>query len=113
MTKVAPKLSLPSSIRVGYLTYAIAEMVPMRATGEDAYGLCDNCQHIISIRSDLEPVKAANTVLHEVLHACWYVADLHDEDKEERIVTTLANVLSGVWRDNPMLVSWINERLDA
>ncbi len=86
-------------------------MSPMHATSKDVFGECDHPMGTIRIRADIDPIKMANTMLHEVLHACFYIADLQDEDKEERTVTTLANQLSQVWRDNPALIDWLNATL--
>lgn len=83
----------------------------MQATSKDVFGECDNALGAIRIRADLEPVKAVNTMLHEILHAAWYVAAIDDDDKEERRVRVLANQLTQVWRDNPNLVGWINRAL--
>lgn len=82
-------------------------MAPMRATSTDCYGECDNAQSEIRIRADLDPVKAANTTLHEVLHACYFVGALRDEDNQERIVSVLANQFTQVARDNPRLMEWL------
>lgn len=101
----------PASIRVGYRTYDIEVWSAMVASAGDRLGECDNLCGTIRIREDLPMVKAGNTMLHEVMHACWYVASLEDDDKQERIVNTLANQLTQVWRDNPELVAWINARL--
>ncbi len=99
--------ALPPSIRVGYRTYAIEIMSAMHSTSRDVFGECDNCVGIIRIRADLDRVKAVNTMLHEIMHACFYVAGLQDEDKQERTVTGLANQVTQVWRDNPALIDWI------
>lgn len=58
-----------------------------------------------------DPVEAANTLLHEILHACWYTAQIQDEDKEERTITAFANQLTQVWRDNPAVIAWIGGAL--
>lgn len=102
---------LPASIRVGYRTFTTEIMTPRQAEARNAYGECDNAQGIIRIWADLDPVKSADTMIHEVLHACYCIAALEDEDKEERIVRTLAHQLAQVWRDNPALIEWINARL--
>jgi hypothetical protein len=102
---------LPKSIRVGYSDFAVCEMSPLAATGKDVFGECDLTMAEIRIRADIGPQKMANTLLHETLHAAYYIGDLGRDDKQERIVTVLANVMSQVWRDNPELVAFINERL--
>ncbi len=83
----------------------------MAASARDVFGECCTSTGIIRVRTDLDPVKLANTLIHEVLHACFYIGDIEDDDKQERTVTILANQLTQVWRDNPELVAWINSRL--
>ena len=41
-----------------------------------------------------------DTILHEVLHALYYVWNLNDEDDEERTVHTLASALQAIFVDN-------------
>lgn len=106
-----PRTTLPQSVRIGYRTYAVKAISPIAATSREMFGECDNCLGEIRIRADLDPVKQANTLLHEVLHACWYVANVDDGDNQERTVTALANILTQVWRDNPELVAFLAERL--
>lgn len=102
---------LPQRIRVGYRDFTVRAISALEATAKDAFGECDLTLCEIRIRSDLAPQKAANTLLHETLHAAFYIGDLGAEDKQERIVTVLANQLSQVWRDNPELIAFVNERL--
>lgn len=105
-------IPLPDKVRVGYRDYRVAAMSPMESTGKDRFGECDNCAGAIGVREDLAADKQVNTMVHELLHACWYVADL-PRGKQERIVTALANQLTQVWRDNPALVAWIGARILA
>lgn len=50
-------------------------------------------------------------MLHEILHAIYWVYGVEDEDKEERLVGMMASALTQVWRDNPQVVTWLNEQL--
>lgn len=101
----------PAEIRIGYRIYLVEIMASMDVVSKGRFGECDNCGGHIRICADLEPAEAANTMLHEVMHACWYVVNLDDEDKQERVVTSMANQLTQVWRDNPALIAAINARL--
>lgn len=102
---------LPGSIRVGYRTYRVEEFEILDATSADKFGECDHIRGLIRVRMDLGPVVIANTLLHEVLHACCEVGGLQDDDKEERVVEVLSNQLTQVWRDNFEWSSWMEAML--
>lgn len=105
---------LPEKVRVGYRDFAVRPMKPLEATAKDIFGECDLTMAEISIRDDLHPVKAANTLLHEVLHAAFYIGNIdHHGPEQEKIVTVLANMLSQVWRDNPDFVAFIEEGING
>jgi len=103
--------SLPASIRVGYLDFAVEIWVTQHANAAGRYGECDKANAIIRVDTSYGPVKAASTLLHEVIHACFDVAGIEDTDSEERTVTHLSNQLAQVWRDNPDLVAYLSDAL--
>ena len=103
--------ALPTVVRVGYRDYAIIEWDRKDAASSDRYGECDKANAIIRVSTDYGALKAANTLLHEVLHACFDVAAIEGDDPEERTVTSLANVLAQVIRDNPDLVAYLTAAL--
>ena len=49
-----------------------------------------------------------DTLVHELLHGVWSVTHLSDEDKEERVVASIATGWLAVLRDNPELCNFIN-----
>lgn len=58
--------------------------------------------------------KQANTLLHEILHAGWWIFNLDEEQEaEERAVTCVANFMSEIWRRNPQAVEWIDYALKS
>lgn len=102
--------SLPPSIRVGPFDYRIEVWTAMQAAGERKFGACSTCEQKISIQRDMPTaVKAADTLLHEALHAIFWVYNIQDEDKEERSVGILAVALVALHRDNPWLAGWISD----
>lgn len=106
----------PTAVRVGYRDYVIEKWESRAANERSSWGEHSGQLGVIRIDEVLierDPVKAANSLLHELVHACWTNADLADEDKEERVVTGLANQLTQVWRDNPHVIAWINAQLEA
>src|SRR5690242_2885070 len=62
----------------------------------------------ISLRDKFETQQQeAETFLHELLHAVFSVAGIHDKDSHERTVALLSTSLAGVFRDNPELIAWL------
>lgn len=98
---------LPSSVRVGPHVYEIVGMTRSESETRDVIGECDQDERKIYVRKDLPPHSLAETLLHEILHACWYAGSLEDTDAEERTVNVLAMQMAMVIRDNPKLMSWI------
>jgi hypothetical protein len=62
---------------------------------------------IIRIDDPQPPFVVADATLHEILHAIWADRRLPERPTEERAITTLAQGLAAVFRDNPGLVSYI------
>jgi cob(I)alamin adenosyltransferase len=104
-------VNLPSSIKVGYRDFCVEEWAPSEAISSGRYGECDKANAVIRVTTIHGVDKAANTLIHEVLHACFDVAGIADEDAEERTVTHLANALTQVIRDNPDLVAYLTDAL--
>ena len=103
---------LPKSVRVGYRDYAVNEYDARMAEAERQWGWHSSGLHEIQVRlSGLRDSEIANTLLHEVLHAAYQVADIKQGDDEERTVTAIANQLTQVWRDNPELIAFISDAL--
>jgi hypothetical protein len=101
-------MKLPTSVIVGYRTYAIEELSVERSDADDIVGLHHNHPPKIEVRTEgIAPEDAANTLLHEILHACWEVGNLPKRASEEKAVHMLSNQLAQVWRDNPQVVAWV------
>lgn len=98
-------------VKIGYRDYIIEPMSLTQGTREDLYGQCDRGRGIIRICFEHDARSVGNTVLHEFMHAIYYEWSLADDDREERIITTMANGLATVWRDNPDWMNWIGKIL--
>ncbi|CTQ45686.1 hypothetical protein [Roseibium aggregatum] len=101
--------SLPSQIVVGYQTVGVYvdEMIP--ASNVAAYSAAHSRIHIDSSAHHTNE-DIVNSVIHEVLHACFYTSNLSRLDPgehEEMTVTMLANSLTQVFRDNPDFLDWV------
>lgn len=104
----------PRQVHVGYRDYAIIRWDSHESKSEGCLGQTDNLLAMIKVDAfliDRDPVKTANTLLHEILHACWYVGDIEDSDKQEKVVTVIANQLAQLWRDNPAVVTYLDAAL--
>lgn len=95
------------TIKIGYKTCAI-DLV-QSVDDEGSYGhWCSNTS-TIKIKEDQSPIEIGNTLIHEILHALFYIQGLNFPDKtEERIVLTLANGLTTVIKDNPGLLTTLS-----
>lgn len=103
--------NFPTSVRVGYRDFDVVEWDRKDAEASGRYGECDKANAIIRVSTDRGSVKAANTLIHEILHAAWDIGDMPGKVDEEKVVTVLANQLSQVWRDNPGLVAYLTDAL--
>jgi hypothetical protein len=97
----------PNKVKIGYREFRITT-APLR----DRYGECDKEKGDIFYAPGQKPDLRLNTIIHELLHGAWEVGGLEDSDTEERVVTILANQISGMLQDNPELVQWINKMLE-
>jgi len=100
-------MKLPETICIGYQDIEVLETdFP---ENEQGVYLSDKPQ--IRIQQDLSPREYLNTVLHECLHAIFYVYGakslVKDEEEEEKLVNVLGNGLAEVFSRNPELVKWV------
>ena len=107
---MAKATKLPPSIRVGYRDFKLEHWPVNEARADQSYGQCDKGNAIIRIDASISASVTANTVLHELLHACWTHIP---EEHEELTVSVLADHLTQVWRDNPELVKWLTKNIGA
>lgn len=99
---------LPTSIRVGLYDLAIEKWGIHQVTANRRWGEFSGTELMLRIQNDMpSPLKAADTFLHEVLHAIFWAYGVDDADKEERIVGTVSTALAALFRDNPWLAPWI------
>ena len=98
---------IPASIRVGFCDFTVEALTePKKVLGDIE---ADHAR--IRIDVDRPAPMVATTLLHEVLHGAWYMANLPNKAEEEDVVTSLAYQIAQVWRDNPDLVAYLSEAL--
>lgn len=102
---------LPKSIRVGFRDYAIEDWNHNDAQSEQRYGDCDKLNSKIRVCTAYGQRQAAETAIHEVMHACWEAGSLSNKESEERVATVLAKQWAQVIRDNPTFLEYLVESL--
>lgn len=76
-------MTLPKSIKVGYLTIQIREVPASEAKERGVNGWWDYDKALIEIDESLEPQVKMETFLHEVLHACCTMGNVYGNDEYE------------------------------
>ncbi len=104
-------MTIPSSLRIGYRVYRVKPMPVDICT--DAVGHCNNEKGIIRVKpTPDDPPEAANTLLHEMLHAIFAVYSLQEEGlTEEKAVSGFTNGLCASIQDNKAAWDWIIDQL--
>lgn len=107
----------PSEISVGPYVYTVSVGGQEwdRQAAEEAqegtgylYGRCDHPVSSIVLRDGLSAAVTAETLLHEIMHACVYLAGQPLNAKaEEAAISSLAPTLLHVLRENPRLVAYL------
>ena len=106
---------MPPSIQVGAVTYVVEAHPRLQLPDGSgtANGLTDLERNTITVNSEnLSAEQARETLCHELIHAvlgvvrCDVVLGM-SVDGEERLVSTLAPILSDTLRRNPDLVEYL------
>lgn len=106
-------VEMPTHLRVGPVVYRVVEWEHREAYASAASGECDRPNRVIRVREDLNRDDKARVLLHEVMHAAYDMGALADGEREEQIVTVLANQMTAIWRDNPDFVRFMNDALSV
>ncbi len=109
MTHAAPLApALPQSVRIGPFDWKVENWPSQHACSANRLGECDFILTTIRIRTDMPAARIAETLVHESLHAVWYVSGCRfAAGDEEKIVSVMAMHWISVLRDNPWLPGWI------
>jgi hypothetical protein len=102
----------PAELELGPHRYRIdaSDETGQLLHGEDARGDSRPDQLLIRLNLQIPHTSAAETLLHETLHAAWDQTSLglvHDDDAEEVVVKALAPLLLDLLRRNPKLVAYL------
>jgi hypothetical protein len=116
----------PTAIKIGPHTYTVywskASWAKYLNKGDDQKyaGRTQNLLTRIFINAwSMSLSQQQETLLHETLHACWFVSGWGDdeygwpnEDKdqiEEHLIRLNSPILLQVLQDNPVLIEWLTE----
>jgi len=98
-------IKLPEKVRVGFIDY---EIVAQKGKHR-RHGQCDRDNFIIEIDVNMNSRNVADTLMHEILHACANFGVYLEikNPNEEMTVVHFSEMLSQVMRDNPDVMRWI------
>lgn len=100
------KIDKPTSLRILGREWVIEYPDSLRMESEDLLGTCDTDNFTIYVRqNNIEAMR--DTLLHEILHALWFVFCVPKKAKEEQTVRQLTAGLSALFDQNPDLYPYL------
>ncbi len=113
MTKKSQKMSetfnLPNIIKVAGFDIIMREYQLHRSVSDNNWGRFSANEMLIEIdMTRPSKLHILDTLIHEINHAVYWIYNIYDDDKEERIVSTFAKAWLQIYRDNPDLLRFIN-----
>lgn len=111
---------LKKTIKIGYADIKIKLLNKKESPKwcKDHFGEYDSNKSEMLINSNLTKIEEANTFLHELLHASFWISGLSTEGgvlepkkREEIVVNALANNLAQVFRDNKWILPYLKTNL--
>lgn len=105
------RTKLPEKIKIGIAEYDLIHWDPDQADLEGLLGKCCVFDFKIWVRTDLPDSGFAETLEHEINHACWTAAKLKSKAAEETVVNRLTPVMIQARRDNPEIYAWIDQAI--
>ncbi|WP_439357816.1 hypothetical protein [Bradyrhizobium sp. DASA03007] len=109
--KLPDRRKLPRLIKVGINEYQLLDMDPEEADKLGVAGTCNVFDFKVCVRTDLPDSGYAETLEHEINHACWEAAKLKSRASEETVVNRLTPVMMMARRDNPEIYAWIDRAI--
>lgn len=96
----------PERVKIGAHTYQIHWITREEADLRGILGQCFPNDLYIDIREDLPPSKAADTFMHEVLHAINNDRGIEDSSTEEQFVSQAIPGITRFMLDNKEAWEW-------
>ena len=111
---------LPKKVKIGYAVYKLRHVskkididkTKRRGKNFDM-GECDFSAQTLRVFGKQADDEFANTVLHEVLHAMNEIHKIKfkNDIQEEEYVTRYADAILTLFKDNPKLFTWFQDKL--
>lgn len=103
---------IPKKLKLGscVFTVKVTDDEFRNTEGVVLKGYIDHQKSLILLDKNMQYLDAVDTLLHECLHFGYYQFSLEQGDKEERVVSCLGTFLALMFKDNPKLVEFLNER---
>lgn len=95
-------------IKVGGIDYQVVFKDKLKDRKKKVWGMTNYEKGVISINTTLSEQKTYQTLTHEVTHAMFHEAGLDDYANDERIINPLGNIIYLFIKENPELISLIN-----
>lgn len=102
-------MSLPEEVWVMGHRWTIHETDKEWFEDMDSWGNCCSQKRKIQVYCGGGGSITRDTLLHEVLHACWYILAFSEKEEEERVINSMASILIGIIDDprNEYFVNFI------
>lgn len=82
------------------VTWRVKGMTKDESAAREALGECRKDLREIHICMDLLPEVEFETLIHEIIHAIWYLQACKRRETEERVATRIATGLASVFKDS-------------
>ena len=104
---------IPKQLKIAGKTVIIELIDLEQAQEEEVWGQFMADEMKIQICAEHKPEFVLDTLIHEILHACYSYWNMQDHDDEERIVHTMASALQGLFTENAHLLRCIQQYTKA
>ena len=102
-------MKIPKEIKIAGHRYRVKSKNGSWGNDAKLRGNCDCNKLEIKVDSTMPNSRKTETLLHEIGHAIYHEYNIHDDDKEERIITAFATGWQQVLTDNPALIKLVQE----
>ena len=111
IVKEVKSIELPKLVKVAGFDITIVTWTPREAMSAHRYGEFSSIEETIRLDATMSDIKMVGTLIHELTHAIYWAYNIEDEDKEERVCCTMATAWTQIYRDNPLILSFITNKL--
>lgn len=113
-------MKMPKTFKLNNYTWSVHEVdqsiidVSMKDQGPTGSyrGYCDTKEFEVVVSDRLHKQDKPRVILHEILHACFRNSDVPSTaSDEEKVVCCLEERLTDLIKNNPKLISYLQENL--